>query len=113
MKAIRYTKSGPPDVLQLQEVEKPSPRENEVLVRVQASSINAFEWRRFTMPRLLVRVFGRGLHQPKDKSIGVDIAGRVEAVGEKVMEFLPGDEVFGVREEHFLNMCARPSTFLR
>jgi NADPH:quinone reductase-like Zn-dependent oxidoreductase len=112
MKAIRYTKFGPPDVLQLQEVEKPSPKETEVLVRVRASSINAFEWRRFTMPGLLVRIFGRGLRQPKDTSIGVDIAGRVEAVGDKVMQFLPGDEVFGVRRGAFSEYVCAPEHLL-
>src|SRR4029453_18751501 len=101
MKAIRYTKFGPPDVLQLQEIEKPSPKENEVLVRVHASSINALEWRRFTMPRLMVRMFGAGLREPKDQSIGGDFAGRVEAVGAAIKQCRPGDEVFGVRRGAF------------
>ena len=59
MKAVLYTAYGPPDVLQLREIDKPSPKKNEVLVRVHASSINAIEWRRFTLP-LVARIFGKG-----------------------------------------------------
>ena len=96
MKAILYTAYGPPDVLQLREIDKPSPKENEVLVRVHASSINAIEWRRFTLP-LVARIFGKGIRAPKNMSIGGDLAGRVEAVGANVTHFQPGDEVFGVQ----------------
>src|SRR5262249_36818282 len=99
-------------VLQLEETDKPAPAENEVLVRVHASSINAFEWRRFTMPKVLLRIFGRGLRQPKDKALGVDIAGRVEAVGAKVLQFLPGDEVFGVRRGAFSEYVCAPEHLL-
>jgi NADPH:quinone reductase-like Zn-dependent oxidoreductase len=107
MKAILYTAYGPPDVLQLREIEKPSPTENEVLVRVHASSINAIEWRRFTMPRFMVRMFGRGIREPKNMSIGGDLAGRVEAVGANVKQFQPGDEVFGVQAGAFAEyVCA-------
>jgi NADPH:quinone reductase-like Zn-dependent oxidoreductase len=107
MKAILYTEYGSPEVLQLQEIEKPSPKENEVLVRVHASSINAIEWRRFTMPRLLVRMFSGGIREPKDKSIGGDLSGRVEAVGASVKQFRPGDEVFGLRRGAFAEyVCA-------
>jgi len=107
MKAILYTTYGPPEVLQLQEIEKPCPGAGEVLVQVHASSINAIEWRRFTMPRPMVRIFGGGLLEPKDKTIGGDLAGRVEAVGEDVKRFRPGDEVFGVRRGAFAEyVCA-------
>src|SRR5262249_11654044 len=92
MKAIVYTQYGPPDVLQLQEIEKPSPKENEVLVNVHAASINALEWRRFTLPRIVVR----GIPLLREGAIGADLAGRVEAVGAAVKQFQPGDEVFGV-----------------
>ena len=107
MKAILYTKYGPPDVLQLQEIGKPSPKENEVLVNVHASSVNAIEWRLFTLPLILVRVMGGGLREPKNKSIGGDLAGRVEAVGSAVTRFRPGDEVFGLRRGAFAEyVCA-------
>jgi NADPH:quinone reductase-like Zn-dependent oxidoreductase len=115
MKAILYTKYGPPEVLQLREIEKPTPKENEVLVRVHASSVNALEWRRFTMPRLVVPIMGGGgLREPKDKSIGGDLAGRVEAVGAAVKQFQPGDEVFGLRRGAFAEyVCASEKSLAR
>jgi NADPH:quinone reductase-like Zn-dependent oxidoreductase len=101
MKAIVYTKYGPPDVLQLQDVEKPSPKDNEVLVKVHAASVNALDWRPFTLPLIFVRMMRKGLREPKNKSLGVDVAGRVEAVGATVKRFQPGDEVFGVSKRAF------------
>lgn len=112
MKAIRYTQYGPPDVLQVQDIEKPSPNENEVLVKVHASSINAFEWRRFTVPRILLPIFGRGLRAPKEMAIGADIAGCVEAVGANVKQFHPGDEVFGIRRGAFSEYVCAPEYLL-
>lgn len=107
MKAIVYTRYGSPDVLQIQEVEKPTPKDNQVLVKVHSASVNALDWRPFTMPLILVRLFRGGLLKPKDKSIGVDVAGRVEAVGRNVTEFKPGDEVFGVAPSAFAEyVCA-------
>src|SRR5262249_513253 len=107
MKAIVYTKYGPPDVLQIQEIEKPSPKDTEVVVRIHASSANALEWRMFTLPRWFVRLISGGLHRPKDPSIGGDLAGRVEAVGAAVTQFRPGDEVFGIRRGAFAEyVCA-------
>jgi len=106
MKAILYTDYGATDVLQLREIEKPSPKENEVLVRVHASSINAIEWRRFTVP-FVARIFGKGLLHPKNMTIGGDLAGRVEAVGANVTQFQPGDDVFGVQIGAFAEyVCA-------
>ncbi len=96
MKAIVYTRYGPPDVLQLKEVAKPVPKDNQVLVRVHAASVNALDWRPFTLPSIFVRLVGGGLLKPKSTSYGVDLAGRVEAVGASVRQFRPGDEVFGV-----------------
>lgn len=94
MKAILYTEYGPPDVLRVEEVEKPTPKENQVLIKVHAASVNALEWRGFSMPPLLPRIFG-GFRKPRDPKMGVDVAGTVEAVGVSVTEFKPGDEVFG------------------
>ena len=95
MKAIVYTRYGPPDVLQITEVEKPTPKENQLLIKVHAASVNAGDYRvRGGKPFLLRLVIG-GLLKPKDSRLGSDVAGRVEAVGENVKQFRPGDEVFG------------------
>jgi NADPH:quinone reductase-like Zn-dependent oxidoreductase len=104
MKAIVYTKYGSPDVLRLQDVEKPSPKENEVLVKVHAASVNALDWRPFTFPLIFVRMMRSGLREPKNKSLGVDVAGRVEAVGATVKQFQPGDEVFGLSKRAFAEL---------
>ncbi|MCX7571377.1 NAD(P)-dependent alcohol dehydrogenase [Tumebacillus sp. DT12] len=94
MKAIVCTKYGSPDVLQLQEVEKPVPKDGEVLVRVQAAALNASDWHLLRADPFLVRLM-YGLFTPKYQIIGADMAGRVEAVGPNVTQFQPGDEVFG------------------
>jgi NADPH:quinone reductase-like Zn-dependent oxidoreductase len=92
MKAIVCTKYGPPDVLRLKEVEKPTPKEGEVLVKVHAASLNAadFEIMRGTWSAR----FGGPL-RPMNKILGSDLAGRVEAVGKNAKQFRPGDEVWG------------------
>jgi NADPH:quinone reductase-like Zn-dependent oxidoreductase len=95
MKAIVRTKYGPPDVLKLEEVPKPTPGDDQVLIRVHAASVNAADWHLLTADIFLVRLMGRGLMRPKDKILGADVAGRVEAVGRNVKQFKPGDEVFG------------------
>jgi len=96
MKAIVYTQYGPPDVLQLKEVAKPAPKDNQVLVKVQAASANALDWRRFTSTSILGRLVDGVLLKVINTVLGADIAGRVEAVGATVKQFQPGDEVFGV-----------------
>jgi len=96
MKAIVCPNYGPPDVLQFTEVEKPVPGDGEILVKIHAASVNALD-RHLMKSKPAMRVLtGKGLLKPKDQRIGVDIAGRVEAVGNKVTQFQPGDEVFGV-----------------
>lgn len=92
MQAIVYTHYGSADVLQLQEVEKPAPKDNEVLVKVQAASVNAADWH---IMRGDARMMGYGLLKPKNTILGADIAGQVEAIGAGVKQFRPGDEVIG------------------
>ena len=96
MKAIVYTKYGPPDVLQLKEVEKPSPKEKQVLVKVHAASVNALEYRRFEKQSAIGRFMDEVLIKNINTVLGTDVAGRVEAVGAAVTQFKPGDEVFGI-----------------
>jgi NADPH:quinone reductase-like Zn-dependent oxidoreductase len=95
MKAVVCTKYGPPDVLQLNEVEKPAPKDNEVLIAVHAASVNMYDWHLLTADIVMVRLMGGGLLKPKNTRPGADMAGRVEAVGGNVKQFRPGDEVFG------------------
>jgi NADPH:quinone reductase-like Zn-dependent oxidoreductase len=95
MKAIVYTKYGSPDVLQLKEVEKPVPTDDEVLVEVKAASVNAYDWHFLSADIFLIRLMGGGLLKPKNTRLGADMAGRVEVVGKNVTQFKPGDEVFG------------------
>lgn len=99
MKAIVYTEYGPPDVLRLEEAEKPTPKDNEVLVKVHAASVNAYDWHYLRADPFLVRLVG-GLLRPRRRTLGVDVAGRVEAVGRNVTQFRPGDEVFGDISAH-------------
>lgn len=93
MKAIVHEKYGSPAVLHLAEIEKPVPRDNEVLIRIHAASVNGSDRERLIGKPSYVR-FG-GLFRPGFPILGSDIAGRVEAVGKDHMEFKPGDEVFG------------------
>jgi NADPH:quinone reductase-like Zn-dependent oxidoreductase len=94
MKAIVYTEYGSPDVLELKEVDKPTPTDNEVLVKVYAVSANAADLHLLRADPFLIRL-SSGLLKPKNTILGSDIAGRVEAVGRNVKQFKPGDEVFG------------------
>jgi len=94
MRAIVYHTYGSPDVLKLEEVQKPVPRDDEVLVKVHAASVNAGDWHLLRAKPFLVRL-SSGLLKPKNTILGSDIAGRVEAVGRNVKQFQPGDEVFG------------------
>ncbi|MBK8953775.1 MAG: NAD(P)-dependent alcohol dehydrogenase [Chitinophagaceae bacterium] len=94
MKAIVYTKYGSPDVLQLKEVDKPTPKENEVLIKVVASSVNEWDNGLISGKGLLTRLLG-GLFKPKNKILGADVAGVIEAVGANIKKFKSGDEVFG------------------
>jgi len=94
MKAMVYTEYGPPDVLELKEIDKPIPNDDEVLIKIHAASINDWDWGFLQGTPFLNRLIG-GLLKPKVQILGCDIAGRVETVGRNAKQFQPGDEVFG------------------
>jgi NADPH:quinone reductase-like Zn-dependent oxidoreductase len=104
MKAIVHHKYGPPDVLELQEIDKPVAAADEVLVRVHAASLNILDW--YGISGLAIARIGGGLRRPKDPRVGVDFAGVVESVGANVRLFKPGDEVYGGRGGSFAEYVA-------
>ena len=93
MKAVVYTEYGAPDVLQLVDVPKPTPRDDEVLIKVKAVSLNRSDWEGLTGKPLYARI--GGIRKPRRRILGSDIAGRIEAVGRNVERLRPGDEVYG------------------
>ena len=95
MKAIICPRYGSPDVLQLREVVKPVPQEDEVLIQIHAASLNSRDLRMLRANPFFMRLMPGGLFRPKNKILGADVAGRVEAIGRNVKQFKPGDEVFG------------------
>ena len=97
MKAAVYYKYGPPDVINIREVSKPIPKDGEVLVRVRAASVNAYDWHIIIAKPFFTR-FMSGIFKPKNKIPGADMAGIVEAAGKNVSRFKPGDEVYGCLE---------------
>lgn len=106
MKAAVHVQYGSPDaVVEIREVDKPEPADDEVLVRVRATSVNIAEWYAVTGRPWIARPT-MGFRRPKDIRIGVDYAGVVEAVGEDVTEFRPGDEVFGGRSGAYAEYVA-------
>jgi NADPH:quinone reductase-like Zn-dependent oxidoreductase len=109
MKAAVYTRYGPPNVVQVKDVEKPVPKDDEVLIKVRAASVNPLDWHFMRGTPYFVRI-PAGLRKPKDGRLGVDVAGRVEAVGRNVTQFKPGDEVFGACRGAFAEYaCASES----
>jgi len=112
MKAIVYTKYGSPDVLQLKNVDKPTPNEDEVLIKIHAASVNAYDWHFLTADIFLIRLMGGGLLKPKDTRLGADMAGRIETVGRNVKQFQPGDEVFGMVKGAFAEYACAPESSL-
>ena len=113
MGAIVQDRYGPPDVLELTEVERPAVGDGEVLVRVRAASVNPQDWHLMRASPFVVRMTGTGLRAPKNPVRGTDAAGEVEAVGGNVTRFRPGDEVFGWCEGAFAEyVCADESHFV-
>ena len=107
IKAIVYCDYGVSN-LKLEDVEKPTPADDQLLVRVRAASINPYDWHFVEGTPYVMRAMGVGLRKPKDTRLGVDFAGTVEAVGKNVTQFKPGDEVFGGRGGAFAQyVCPR------
>jgi NADPH:quinone reductase-like Zn-dependent oxidoreductase len=94
MKAIVYYKYGSPDVLEFKEIEKPTPKDNEVLIKVHAASANPADWHLMRAEPFLARL-ENGLLKPKNSRLGADVAGRIETVGKNITQFQAGDDVFG------------------
>jgi NADPH:quinone reductase-like Zn-dependent oxidoreductase len=94
MKAAIYEKYGPPDVVQIRDVERPVPNDNEVLIKVRAASVNPYDWHFMRGLPYVLRLVA-GMRKPKDSRLGADVAGQIEAIGRNVTHFSAGDEVFG------------------
>jgi NADPH:quinone reductase-like Zn-dependent oxidoreductase len=111
MKAAIYTKYGPPDFVQIRDIKKPVPLDNEVLIRIRATSVNPLDWHFMRGEPYIVRAMS-GLRKPKITQLGVDVAGQVEAVGRSVTQFKPGDEVFGACRGAFAEYGCTPESSL-
>src|SRR2546428_10130225 len=110
MKAIVYRNYGSPDVLRLEEIQKPTAGDDEILIKVRAAAVNPLDLRirgKSYMVRLIT-----GLRRPKDTRLGVDVAGQVEAVGRNVTQFKPGDAVFGTCKGAFTEYACAPESAL-
>jgi NADPH:quinone reductase-like Zn-dependent oxidoreductase len=111
MRAIVCHRYGPPDVLKLEEIAKPTPADDEVLIKVHAATVNPVD-RLFRGRPYLLRMM-TGLRKPKDSRVGIDVSGEVEAVGKNVTRFKPGDEVFGACKGSFAEYaCVSQSRFV-
>ena len=106
MKAITYCDYGLAN-LKLEEVEKPTPNDDQILVKVRAASVNPYDWHFIEGTPKIMRLLGVGLRKPKDTRLGVDFAGTVEAVGKNVTQFKPNDDVFGGRSGAFAEYVCR------
>ena len=113
MRAIVYRDYGSPDVLRLEEVDKPVPSDDQVLIKVRAASVNPLDWHFMRGTPYIVRLVQPGPLRPKFTHLGVDLAGQVEAVGKSVTQFKPGDEVFGHRLGAFAEyVCANEAALV-
>jgi len=110
MKAILYDHYGSPDVLHYEELEKPLPADDQILIQVRASSVNPYDWHFIRGTPSFIRLF-IGMRAPKSRRLGADVAGLVEAVGRNVTSFKVGDSVFGTAVGSFAEyVCAPEST---
>lgn len=112
VKAIVYCDYGSPDVLKLEEIEKPIPKDDQVLIKVRAASVNPYDWHFLRGIPYVMRV-EIGLRKPKSLRLGVDVAGEVAAIGNRVTKFKVGDEVFGACDGAFAEYCVAKSGLAR
>src|SRR6202162_4701556 len=114
MKAIFYDRYGSPDVLTCEEMAKPVPADDEVLIRVRAAAVNPYDWHFMRGEPYAFRIAAGGLSKPKDTRLGADVAGEIEAVGRNITQFKPGDGVFGCCKGAFAEYaCASDSKLIR
>jgi NADPH:quinone reductase-like Zn-dependent oxidoreductase len=112
MKAAVYTRYGPPEVVKITDVAKPVPKDNQVLIKVRAASINPLDWHFMRGTPYAVRIIA-GLRKPKFPGLGVDVAGQIEALGTKISQFKLADEVFGSCKGAFAEyVCASESALV-
>ena len=111
MKAAVYTRYGPPDVVQITDVEKPVPKDNEALIKVRAASLNPLDWHFMRGTPYGVRIVA-GLRKPKVTKLGADVAGQVESVGRNITQFKPGYQVFGICKGAFAEHACAPESAL-
>jgi NADPH:quinone reductase-like Zn-dependent oxidoreductase len=113
MRAVVYDRYGPPNVLRLEEVERPVPKEDEVLVKIHATTVNRTDCGLRSAKPFITRFF-TGFRRPKQKTLGMELAGEVEAVGAAATEFEVGDPVFGVKGfgAHVEFVCMRENAAL-
>src|SRR5215467_6008568 len=109
MKAALFNRYGSADVVEIREVEKPVPKDNEVLIRIYAASVNPIDWHGMRGSPYIMRLMG-GLGTPKDPRLGFDMAGQVEAVGKAVTQFHAGDDVFGLCKGAFAEYACAPES---
>ena len=108
MKAVIYTDYGSPDALEVKDIRKPVPNDDQILIKVRAASVNPLDWHYLEGTPYIMRAMGTGLRKPKDPRLGVDMSGVVAAVGKNITQFKPGDEVFGGKKGAFAEyVCAR------
>jgi len=107
MKAMVYYRYGSPDVLELKEIEKPIANDDEVLVKVHAAAVTPLDWHFLTGTPYMARIMA-GLFKPKNNILGIDMAGRIEAVGKNIKQFQPGDEVFGKSNGGYAEYACAP-----
>ncbi|MBA3960872.1 MAG: NAD(P)-dependent alcohol dehydrogenase [Chthoniobacterales bacterium] len=108
MKAAIYTNYGSPDVIEVRDIKKPVPNDDQILIKVHAASVNPLDWHYLEGTPYVMRAMGVGLRKPEQPRLGINLAGVVEAIGKNVTQFKPGDEVFGGKQGAFAEyVCAR------